>query len=141
LTVAVLLSGLAMAAKPATLVLVTPDEARAKPAARTRGSDPLPDDGPKVDLVSPGGSKAVRAPFRLEVKFAPRGAEVDLASLRVEIVKFIDIDVTDRVKPYAAVGGILADNVDVPSGKHLVRLTLLDKSGKRTVHEWAVEVN
>ena len=119
--------------------LITPEEAAmpAEPAypTTTKGLGPFDigrearDTGPLIEVVKPEGGKVQSPPVEVSVKFAPRNAPVDVSSLKVLVVKFIPIDITDRVRPYTTAEGIEIPDAKLPSGEHKVRLSLSDSTG------------
>jgi hypothetical protein len=74
------------------------------------------------------------------VKFAPRNAPVDVSSLKVQVVKLIPIDITDRVRPYVTAEGIQIPDAKLPSGEHKVRLSLSDNAGVVSRKEMTVTI-
>ncbi len=79
-------------------------------------------------------------PVHVLVKFAPLFEPVDLSSLKVVLVKFIQIDITDRIRPFVTAEGISVKEAKIPPGKHRVRISLADKTGAVSVREIAFEV-
>lgn len=69
----------------------------------------------------------------IKISFKPRDkVPVDVKSLRVFYVKFIDIDLTDRVRPYVKASGINVSEADLPKGRHTLRFELSDRKGRTT---------
>ncbi|MBI5409170.1 MAG: hypothetical protein HZA14_07380 [Nitrospirae bacterium] len=86
--------------------------------------------GPDIKIVSPQLDDKNKLPVKLAILFVPvEGKEVDLAKLKVEYLKLITIDLTDRVLPYTTKEGIKIEKADLPSGKHTIRITVGDVSG------------
>ncbi len=125
----------ASAAGPDGFWLVTPDEAAMPPASTEKGGQPFeagrepPDTGPLIEVLKPAEGDSVAVPLEIAVKFVPRSAPVDLSSLKVTVVKFLDIDITDRVRPFATPAGIQIPDARLPAGEHRVRITVADASG------------
>ena len=119
------------------LWLVTPEEAAMPPAPEEQvaprglieAGREEPDTGPLIDVLKPLIGKAQAAPLEILVKFASRNAPVDVASLQVTLVKFIPIDITERVRPFTSPEGIRIPDARLPSGEHTVRISLADKGG------------
>lgn len=88
-----------------------------------------PDTGPLIDVLKPLIGKVQSAPLEILVRFEPRTAPVDLSSLKVTLMKFIPIDLTDRVRPYASLEGIRIPDARLPSGEHTVRISVADNAG------------
>ena len=97
--------------------------------------------GPGIKVIQPDTSKENPPPLKLDVRFVPQeGRKVDLAGLKVECLKVITIDLTDRVRPYAKATGIHMDEVAIPSGKHKIRVTIGDDQGGVTQETFVVKV-
>jgi len=128
------------AADPDGLWLVTPEEAALAPTPMGKhglsgggsldvGREP-PDTGPVIEVLKPVLGAPVAVPLEIAVKFVPRsGSPVDVASLKVTLMKLFGIDITDRVRPYASPDGIQIPDAKLPSGEHTVRITVADASG------------
>lgn len=128
-------AGTAAAAGPEGMWLVTPEEAALAPTPMDKpvgqldiGREP-PDTGPVIEVLKPLLGAPVSVPLEISVKFVPRSAPVDLASLKVTLMKLFGIDITDRVRPYASPAGIQIPDAKLPSGEHTVRITVADASG------------
>ncbi len=128
---------------------ITPEEAAMAPAAKT---DPLQggehfaigredvEVGPIIEVEKPKAGVPQNSPMEIVVKFVPRSHPVDLRTLEVELVKFINIDITDRVAEYTTEQGILLKEANVPLGSHRVRIALADVTGAVSVREFLFEV-
>ncbi len=79
-----LVAALVLASPAQAEMLISAQEARL-PESPFNERSAFP--GPKVLLVSPDSkATAVKSPFRLRVRFEPRGAKIDLDSLQVTFV-------------------------------------------------------
>lgn len=97
--------------------------------------------GPEVLVISPEVDKTYWPPLKIMVKFIPRdGTQVDLSSLKVECLKLLSINITDRVKEYANSQGINVEKAELPSGTHKMRITLGDSGGGITSKVFVVKV-
>lgn len=129
------LAGGAQAAGQDGFWLITPEEAAMPPASTEQRGRPFdagrepPDTGPLIEVLKPAQGAPIAVPLEIAVKFVPRSAPVDLSSLNVTVVKFIGIDITDRVRPFATSAGIQIPDARLPSGEHTVRITVADASG------------
>jgi hypothetical protein len=113
--------------------LITKKEAQLPPAKgdlKTRGISR----GPGIILLSPDVNMTdVKSPLDFKVKFEPRGGvKVDASSVQVTYLKFPYVDLTERVKPAISENGINLEKVVVPSGEHLVRITVKDADGRES---------
>lgn len=81
--------------------LITPGEAALVPAVgdgiRPRG---LSDAGLGIENVRPKEGEIVPNPSEILIRFLPKTVTIDLASPKVTLLKFIPIDLTDRLKRY-----------------------------------------
>lgn len=121
--------------------LITPDEAALAPAVddgiRPRG---LNDAGPGIEVVRPKEGEIVPNPAEILIRFLPKTVTIDLSSLKVTLLKFIPIDLTDRLKPYVNPDGIAVKDAKVPAGAYRVRITLSDAQGKTSMREISFEI-
>lgn len=131
--------------------LITPEEAAMAPVAvdphaiRERGlfggDEPaLSNTGPQIQLRKPGVGAEPSSPLDIEIQFIPRDAPVDLSTIKVTLVKIIDIDLTERVKPYVTVEGLHIKDAKLPSGEHTVRVSLGDTKGGVTVTQLVIKI-
>ena len=127
----------------APVLLLTEQEALLEDAQFTRvvpkaGSTRA---GPEIKVIEPDTSRDAKPPLKLEVRFEPQeGRRVDLAGLKVECLKIITIDLTDRVRPYAKAQGISMSEVDIPSGRHKIRVTITDDQGGMSQETFVMRV-
>jgi hypothetical protein len=96
--------------------------------------------GPIIEILKPSDERQAPSPLQISIRFAPRLSPIDLETLKVSIVKFVNIDITDRVKPYATRDGIELKEAKIPAGKHRVRISLGDTTGSVTVREVMLDV-
>ncbi len=125
--------------------LVTPDEARSSQQAamleaELTAPDPL---APFIQLVDPDGlDKPLKNPFKMEVLFKPQqGAMLDFSSFKAFYGTF-KIDITERLLKEAVKtsSGIRLANVDVPSGRHKLLISIKDTLGHTAAKEIAFRV-
>jgi hypothetical protein len=124
-----------VAGTPDALQLVTAQEAAAAPEFRTRGAGPaLPKNGPVIRIMQPTVGGDVTAPFPLEIEFEPRpgGSPARMDTLRVTYLKLIELDITDRVKPYVTANRVLVKECNIPQGRHRVKISVADGDGNTT---------
>ena len=129
-------------AGPSQIWLVTPEEAALPPAAEaaslTRGapteiSREVSDLGPLIEILKPTEGVTLSSPTEITVRFTPKGDPIDWGTLHIWLVKLINIDITDRVRPYVTSGGIEIPDAQLPRGHHTVRISLADMTGGLTV--------
>ena len=68
------------------------------------------------------------------------GVTINLDSLRVTYMKSPNVDLTQRVRPYAGPDGIEIQEAEVPPGEHLLRVELQDSEGRRTTTTFLLSV-
>lgn len=128
-------SGTGIAQNPKPLVLIKPHEA-ASPNAPTEEELAISvlgtteKKGPIIIVKSPKNGETYALPLKVEMKFVPQpDAEIDLSSLKVLYIKIFNIDITERVKPYATEKGILIPKAKIPKGNHKITIRIADTSG------------
>jgi hypothetical protein len=121
--------------------LITPDEAALAPAEddgiRSRG---LSDAGPGIEIVKPEEGAVIPGAAEILIRFLPKTVTIDLTSLKITLLKFISIDLTDRLKPYVNLDGIAVKDAKVPTGTYRVRISLSDFQGKTSTREISFEI-
>lgn len=125
--------------------LITPEEAAMAPAPEVKrglvevGREDITA-GPVIEVVEPSNGSREPMPVQVLIRFTPMSEPLDLASLKVVLIKFIQIDITDRIRPYVTPDGIQVKEAKIPPGKHRVRISLADRTGAVSVREVAFEV-
>ena len=121
--------------------LITPAEAVLAPAQdegiRSRA---LNDAGPGIEFIKPLDGAVVSSPAQILIRFLPKTVTIDLTTVKVTLLKFIPIDLTDRLKPYISFDGIILKDAKVPPGRYRVRIALADAQGKTSAREMSFEV-
>lgn len=125
--------------------MVTPEEAAMAPVKEIPGRDlsqvgAESNLGPKIEVLKPSDGGIAPSPVEVKVKFTPKLSPVDPTSLKVSVIKFIDVDITDRVLAYASASGIHVPAAQLPSGKHTVRISIADYDGLRSAKDVTFEI-
>lgn len=121
--------------------LLTEEEAALAEGKVLGFAEVLPKNGPSIKVLLPKLDSDLHTPFKLHVQFIPReGSEVDLSTLKVEALKIINVNITARLLPYTSNDGIKMNHVTIPSGKHRIRVTILDTLGRETQEIFAIRV-
>ena len=125
--------------------LVTPEEALSSQRAAMLEADltaPAPL-APTIQLIDPEGlDKPLKNPFRMEVLFKPQqGALLDFTTFKAYYGTF-KIDITQRLLKEAVKtpSSIRLANVDVPSGRHKLLISIKDNLGHTSVKEITFKV-
>lgn len=114
-----LLASFASENQAAGFWLVTPEEAamanaESSPGLRKRGIAPR--SGPIIEPLRPSPGQASRSPVEIDVKFHARTSPIDESTIQVTLLKLINVDLTDRIRPYITAFGIYIPNANLPSG-------------------------
>ena len=127
------------------LTLITPEEA-AKPDAplvTKRGFVISQQEvlGPKINIFTPKADEKIRNPFFIEIRFEKLPDKViDFQTLKLKYIKFIPIDLTKRVLPFLQENRLTVKDVDVPQGKHKLRLSIAYATGETSEMEIVLNV-
>ncbi len=125
--------------------LITPEEAAA-PVAVLPGGAPFEvgrqdsNLGPAIEILKPNDGGKASGPIEIQINFVPKTGPVDVSSLKVTVVKFLSIDITDRLREFVSASGIQVKEAKIPAGKHIVRISVADAQGVRSVKEIEFEV-
>jgi hypothetical protein len=110
---------------------------------QSRGSS-----GPEIALQSPpisdqaSNTIELKSPANLRISFAARQADVDMSSLEVKAKKgFVSKSLTKRLMPYIAGTEILADGIELPSGRFVIIVAIADLDGDFSEEEYRLIVN
>lgn len=130
------------AAREQPLWIVTEGEASLPSEATPRSAPALPQDGPVIRIERPDVSTPVAPPFAVDVIFEPRagGALVKMESLKITYLKIVELDVTDRFKPYVKGNRLFVENANVSAGRHRLKIIIADQNGKFTAEVLQVAV-
>ncbi len=126
--------------------LITPEEAASAPRAEAPGGALLDvgkqesNLGPTIEILKPNVGGKASGPVEIQINFVPKTGPVDLTSLKVTVVKFLPFDITDRLRDYATADGIQIKEAKIPVGKHIVRISVADTQGARSIKEIEFEV-
>ena len=85
--------------------------------------------GPRIEVV--GEREQNHSPLHLQLKFESfGGSKIDPGSLRVTYLRNPNVDLTDRVRSFASVGGLDMPDAELPPGDHLIRVDIKDSDGR-----------
>ena len=96
--------------------------------------------GPLIRMVAPGPSPlTVGGPFWLRVEFVGRGgARIDPATLRVRYLRAWEVDISERLRPFAKPEALEVREATVPPGRHFLKIDIRDDGGR--LSEAVVEI-
>lgn len=122
--------------------LVTEGEAMLASPPVSRGTSELPKNGPVIKIDRPALAAELSTPFPVEVTFEPRpgGAPVKMESLKVTYLKIVEVDVTERFKPYIKENRVIVEKANVPQGRHRLKIAIADQNGNQTAEILQVTV-
>ncbi len=126
--------------------LITPEEAASASAAALPGGAPFEvgrqdsNLGPTIEILKPNDGGKASGPVEIQINFVPKTGAVDVSSLKVTVVKLFPFDITDRLRDYATAEGIQIKEAKIPAGKHIVRISVADAQGARSIKEIEFEV-
>jgi len=126
-----------------SLTLIAPQEAAQPEPPSLFGvkCSRLEESGPQIKITSPKPNEPLFTPFVVDVSFeAPPDKTIDYNSLRLKYLKFIPIDLTDRVKGYLSKNRLLVKDVNVPQGQHCLQLLIAYTTGEETLMEIFLQV-
>jgi hypothetical protein len=124
--------------------LITPEEAALPPQAQGESLTPgVPSDisrevselGPVIEVLKPVAGATMSSPTEIAIRLTPKHDPIDWGTLHVWLVKLINIDITERVRPFVTSSGIEIPDAQLPSGHHTVRISLSDITGGLTVKQ------
>jgi hypothetical protein len=124
--------------------LITPLESQmqvrdgnyAEPVAATEGP------GPEIVLKNPKMFKKLRSPIDIFIAFEPgkSGKPADMETLKVTLIGFIDINITDRLREYIRGTSLDVEEAKLPSGEHRLRMRIKDVDGNPNERDIVVTV-
>ncbi len=124
--------------------LFTPEEAAmqmrdgvyADPVAVVEGP------GPIIAVKNPKMLQRLYSPVNIYITFEPgkSGKKADMKTLKVTLIGFFDIDITDRLKEYVRGTNLEVEKAKLPSGKHRLRMRIKDVVGNPNERDVVVTV-
>jgi hypothetical protein len=124
--------------------LITPEEAKmqvrngnyAIPVTATEGP------GPVIVLKNPKMLQRLTSPIDIFIAFEPgmSGKPADMKSLKVTLIGFININITDRLIEYINGTSLDVEEANLPSGEHRLRMRIEDVDGNPNERDVVVTV-
>ena len=124
--------------------LITPEEAKmqvrdgnyAIPVTATEGP------GPVIVLKNPKMLQRLASPIDIFIAFEPgmSGKPADMKTLKVTLIGFININITDRLIEYIKGTSLDVEEAKLPSGKHRLRMRIKDVDGNPNERDVVVTV-
>jgi hypothetical protein len=112
--------------------LILPQEAQLPPPREAPIATRNITRGPLVRMVAPGASPlSIDRPFWLRVEFVGRGgARIDPGSLRVRYLRAWEVDISERMRPFATPAALEIREAVVPPGRHILKIEIRDDGGR-----------
>ena len=87
--------------------------------------------GPLIVVSNPKALERVRSPVKIQVSFEPgrSGLPPAMETLKVTLIGFFDIDITDRLREYVEGTRLNVEEADLPTGNHRIRMAIRDTTG------------
>jgi len=111
-------------------------------ASQSQGASRGASQGPQIIFDQPSladsgsGPVTLKSPANLAITFKAKNAPVDMKSLTVTAKKgFIKLPLTKRLTPYLDGNHLVANNLELPSGKFIIAFTIKDTDGGSTLLE------
>jgi len=98
--------------------------------------------GPEIVLKNPKMFKKLLSPIDIFIAFEPgkSGKPVDMETLKVTLIGFIDINITDRLREYIRGTNLDIQEAKLPSGEHRLRMRIKDVDGNPNERDIVVTV-
>jgi len=98
--------------------------------------------GPEIVLKNPKMLKKLRSPIDIFIAFEPgqSGQPADMKTLKVTLIGFININITDRLREYIKGTSLDVEEAKLPSGKHRLRMRIMDVAGNPNERDVVVTV-
>jgi hypothetical protein len=123
----------------AGVILITAEEAKLPPPRPIENTRAITR-GPRI-VLSDLEDGNLHSPLRFRLQFrAFGGSSIDLDSLAVTYLRGSNIDLTQRVKPFARQTGIDIPDAEVPPGEHAIRIDLKDTEGRAVTFNFLLAV-
>ncbi len=126
--------------------LITPEEAamasvpkRPEESQEQMGADDT-NFGPRIEVVTPKEGDQSKVPIEIIINFTQQMDPVDVKSVEVSVLKFISIDITDRVREHVTPKGIHVKEAKIPKGQYTVGISIADINGMYSYKEISFEV-
>jgi hypothetical protein len=99
--------------------------------------------GPIIQMKEPLEGSAFNGPFDFQINFICDTPEkvVDMESLRVIYLKFINIDITEKIRPYIRENSIVVPKMNLPEGNHRIQVKIKDNHKNESEQTFLIRVS
>ena len=115
---------------------------RQKMKLKMRSISGADQESPLITINSPSVTSELHSPIRIDINFkAPDDANIQADSLKV-MYGWLSLDITERIRQHAQIShsGILAENVELPVGKHNITIEITDTMERSAEKEFSFEI-
>ncbi|MGH8644547.1 MAG: hypothetical protein ACREX4_08865 [Gammaproteobacteria bacterium] len=97
---------------------------------------------PRIEGTASGSVIQMRTPGHLWVEFEQVGAPVNMHTLAVQARRgFFSKSLTDAFEPYIQGTRLRAENVQLPSGRFVIEISIADVNGTATAETYRLQVD
>ena len=109
----------------------------------TKANKLLPLIGPIIQMEEPLEGRTFNGPVDFQINFVSHtpGKVVDMESLRVIYLKFINIDITEKIRPYIKENSIVMSKMNLPAGNHRIRIKIKDSHKNESEQTFLIRVS
>jgi hypothetical protein len=124
------------------LIMPLESQMQVRDGSYTEPVDAAEGPGPEIVLKNPKMFKKLRSPIDIFIAFEPgkSGKPVDMETLKVTLIGFIDINITDRLREYIRGTNLDVQEAKLPSGEHRLRMRIKDVDGNPNERDIVVTV-
>ena len=103
----------------------------------------LPSIGPLILMEEHLEGRTFDGPVDFQINFVSptQGKVVDMESLRVNYLKFINIDITGKIRPYIRDNSIIISKMNLPEGNHKFQIKIKDCHKNESVQTFFIRVS
>ena len=103
----------------------------------------LPSIGHIIQMKGPLEDRAFNGPVDFQINFVSHTPEkiVDMESLRVIYLKFINIDITEKIRPYIKENSIVVHKINLPEGNHRIQIKIKDSHKNESEQTFLIRVS
>jgi hypothetical protein len=109
----------------------------------SKASNLLPSTGPIIQMEEPSEGNDFNGPGDFHINFVSHNPDkvVDMESLRVVYLKFINIDITEKIRPYIRGNSIVVPKKTLPEGDHRIRIKIKDTLENESEQTFLIHVS
>jgi len=99
--------------------------------------------GPIIQMEEHSEDRAFNGPGDFHINFVSHYPDkvVDMESLRVVYLKFINIDITEKIRPYIRGNSIVVPKMSLPEGNHRIQIMIKDSHKNESEQTFLIHVS